>query len=106
MTTAQLSTRVPCTSGAPTTSTGIRSALASTISAIARCTPSSRVSWRNRSSIEYPVSDSSGNTATATWSSWHLRASASTAEAFAAGSATVTGSVHAATRAKPCAYAE
>ena len=35
MTTAQLSTRVPCTSGAPTTSTGSRSADAATISATA-----------------------------------------------------------------------
>ena len=56
--------------------------------------------------MAYPVRHSSGNTATATPSSWHSRACASTARALAAGSATVTGSVQAATRANPCAYAE
>ena len=56
--------------------------------------------------MAYPLRHSSGNTATATCSSWHARASASTARALAAGSATLTGSVHAATRAKPWAYAE
>ena len=56
--------------------------------------------------MAYPLRHSSGNTATATCSSWHPRASVSTAAAFAAGSATVTGSVHAATRANPWAYAE
>ncbi|MDF2665612.1 MAG: hypothetical protein K0R81_1462 [Microbacterium sp.] len=55
-----------------------------------------------RSSIAYPVRDSSGKTATATPSASHARADSSTASALAAGSAIATGIVHAATRANPC----
>ena len=77
-----------------------------TISARPASTASSRVSCRSRSSTAYPQSASSGNTATATPSSWQARACSRTVRALAAGSATVTGTVHAATRAKPWSYAE
>ncbi len=56
--------------------------------------------------MEYPLRHSSGNTATATPSSWQERASSTSVRAFVSGSASATGIVHAATRAKPCAYAE
>src|SRR5690242_14425206 len=104
MTTAQFTTRVPCTSGAPTTITGSSEADPSTIVSIAASTPSSNVCCISRSSMEYPHSDSSGNTASATDSSWHRRACSSTISALRAGSAMATGTVQAATRAKPWAY--
>ena len=56
--------------------------------------------------MAYPLSASSGNSATATPSSWQARACSRTVRALAAGSAIATGIVHAATRAKPWAYAE
>ena len=52
--------------------------------------------------MEYPDSVSSGNTASATPSSWQSRAIRSTDSALAAGSANVVWCVHAATRTKPC----
>ncbi len=85
------------------TSAVIRSALAATISAIACSTEASSASCRKRSSTEYPVSPSSGKTATATPSSWQAWACSMTSAALAAGSARCTGTVHAAMRAKPWA---
>jgi hypothetical protein len=58
------------------------------------------------SSTEYPVSVSSGNTASATLSSWQSRAICSTDSALPFGSAMCVRWVQAAMRAKPCRYAE
>ena len=48
-----------------------------------------------------PAERELGKTATATPSSWQARTWSRTVRALTAGSATVTGTVHAATRAKP-----
>jgi hypothetical protein len=78
---------------------GRRSTDASTSRSIAATTPSSSASCIMRSSTEYPDRHSSGKIATATASSWHSRAVSRTACAFATGSASATGIVHAAMRA-------
>ena len=107
MTTAQLKTRVPCTSGAPTTITGSRSADAATI------VVDRRLDAVEQGVLEEQVVDGVAASATArgtppraTPSSWHARACSSTISALRAGSAIATGTVQAATRANPWAYAD